>query len=441
MIKRNIYIVPKGTDVDDGKVIDAAIKWNNENIEAFTQLESYIGGTTPTMGRVSPSDLLAIHDFAGYIVSVNTGYLIGNAVDYKASNNTNLDTLKETYEYQSIEELDTEIEEDLSIFGQAFETVYVDEDTDIRSAKLSVYNTVVIYDDTFKHNKIAAIYYAPVIGTNGIAKTDEYDVTIWTPTKTLNRILRGKTLLEDENNPDKDHAFKEVPVVHYFNNRRLTGDFEPVITLIDAYNILQSDRVLDREKLVDAILAFYGAKMTPEDAAALKEHRTIGLPDGAKAEYLIKNIDEADADVLRQTIAADIHKFSKTPDLTDETFGNAPSGVSILYKLLAFEQNIKKKERLFAAGLKNRLRLYTAVLSTLGKDAKIDPREVKLVFRRALPKNNFEISQMISNLDGIVDQETLVGQLDFVEDASEVVEKAKSERLAIGNFGTDQEEE
>lgn len=442
MIKRKIYILPKDTDVDNGIIIDAAIKWNVENIEAFTQLESYVGGITPEMGRVTPNDLLTIHDFAGYITSVNTGYLVGNAVDYKATNSTDLDKLKENYEYQSIDELDSDLEEDLSIFGQAFEAVYVDEETTVQSAKLSVYNTVVLYDDTFKHNKLAAIYYSPRYRENGTVLNDEFDVTIWTPTKTLYRILKNKTLTDDPENADAIHAFREVPVVHYFNNRRLTGDFEPVISLIDAYNILQSDRVLDREKLVDAILAFYGAKLTKEDMEAIKENRTIGMPDGSKAEYLVKQIDEADADVLRQTLAADIHKFSKTPDLTDETFGNAPSGVSILYKLLAFEQNVKKKERLFAKGLKERLSLYCNVLATQSKISSIDPHDVQLVFRRALPKNNFETSQMINNLDGIVDHETLVGQLDFVEDASQVVEKAISERtLPTGNFGTNLAEE
>lgn len=441
MIKRKLYILPKDTDIVDGKVISDAIEWNKANIETFLKLESYVDDV-PQMDRVAPNELLAIHDFAGYITSVNTGYLIGNPVDYKATDSTDLDKLMDNYNQQSIAELDSDLEEDLSMFGQAFEAVYVDEETTVRSAKLSVYNTLVIYDDTFKHKKMAAIYYAPRFNASGTVIDGEFDVTIWTPTQTFYRILKNKVLSEDADNADVAHFFGQVPIVHYHNNRRLKGDYEPVITLIDAYNILQSDRVLDREKLVDAILAFYGAKMTDEDIKSLKEHRTIGMPEGAKAEYLIKQIDEADADVLRQTLAADIHKFSKTPDLTDDTFGNAPSGVSILYKLLAFEQNIKKKERLFAQGLRERLRLYCSVMKTQSKLGQIDPKEVELVFKRSLPKNNFETSQMINNLDGIVDQETLVGQLDFVKDASQVVEKAREERQAtIGNFGTNKEEE
>jgi len=434
MNKRNLYILPKDTELT-GEVIANAIKTNEEALATFAKLESYVDDL-PSMNRTAPNELLAIHDFAGYIVDVNAGYLVGNPIDYKATDSTNLDTLTENYTTQDISELDSELETDCSMFGQAFEAVYVDEETTVRSAKLSVYNTLVIYDDTFKHNKIAALYYAPKADVNGRAISDQYDVTIFTSTKIEQRSLKNKELTEDPETPDTDHFFGQVPIIHYFNNRRLKGDYEPVISLIDAYNILQSDRVIDREKLVDAILAFYGAKMTPEDMTSIKDNRAIGMPEGSKAEYIVKQIDEADADVLRATIAADIHKFSKTPDLTDATFGNAPSGVSILYKLLAFEQNIKKKERLFAQGLRERLELYCNVMKTQSKIGKINPKDVELVFRRALPKNDFETSQMINNLDGVVDHETLVGQLSFVKDASQVVEKAQAEQPVATNFGT-----
>lgn len=438
MRKRTKYILPKGTELT-GEVLAQVIKDNQSNLLIYRRLESY-AHDEPIMDRETPNELLAINNFADYITNINTGYLVGTPVDYHSAEDTNLDSIVENYNAQSIAELDSEIETDCSMFGQAFENVYIDEETAVRSAKLSVYNTIVLYDDTFKHNKVAAVYYAPQIDKNGRALTDKYDLTIWTPTMTLNRKLVGSTLTIDPENPDTPHYFKEVPVIHYLNNSRLRGDYEPVITLIDAYNILQSDRVIDREKLVDAILAFYGAKLTAEDAKAIKENRTIGLPEGAKAEYLIKSIDEADADVLRKTIAADIHKFSMTPDLSDESFGNSPSGVSIMYKLLAFEQNIKRKERQFEIALRTRLRLYINVLQTAGKLTPISDKDVDIVFRRALPKNDYETSQMINNLSGTVDDETLVGQLSFVKDASKVVEKVKEQTPQLGNFGTDEAE-
>lgn len=433
MLKRNIYTLPKDTEIT-GEVIAGVIADNKDNLLIYERLESYVNDE-PSMDRDTPNELLAIHNFAEYIKDVNTGYLLGNPVDYKANDKTNLDTVVDVYRSQSIAELDSDLGEDCSMFGQAFETVYVDENSKTLSAKLSVYNTVMVYDDTFKHEKMFAIYYSKM--DEKLNKESNYDLTIWTPTHIQQATLKGKALQIIE---ETEHYFKEVPVIHYMNNKRLKGDFESVITLIDAYNILQSDRVIDREKLVDAILAFYGAKLTEDDRQAIKDNRVIGLPEGAKAEYLIKSINEADTDVLRKTIAADIHKFSKTPDFTDEKFGNNPSGVSLKYKILSLEWNATKKARQFEAGLKDRFRMYTTVLSAQSKlknAANIDQLDV--VFTRALPKNDFETSQMINNIGDMIDQETAIGQLSFIEDASEVVKKAQEEKdanLAKANFAT-----
>ena len=52
---------------------------------------------------------------------------------------------------------------------------------------------------------------------------------------------------------------------------------------------------------------------------------------------------------------------------------------------------------------------------------------VDAVFKRNLPSNDYETSQMIVNLDGIVDRELLASQLSFVKDASETIEIAEKE--------------
>ena len=440
MNKRTIYTLPKDSE-PNGENLKALIDLHQGDITTFAILESYVDDD-PLIQRDSPNALLAINNFANYITSINIGYLLGNPVDYTDNTDTEktvvskLDPIVENYTKQNIAELDTDIAEDCSMFGQAFENVFMDEETTATSAKLSVYNTIVVYDNTFKKNKMFAVYYATKLNAKGEDIKETYDVTVFTKTNTIEGVLAKKAFTEESTTP---HAFEAVPVIHYMNNRRLKGDYETVISLIDAYNILQSDRVIDREKLVDAILVFYGARLTEEDQKALKENRTVGLQDGAKAEYLIKNIDEADSDVLRKTIGADIHKFSMTPDLTDESFGNSPSGVSLLYKLLPFENNTKTKERLFDVALMQRFALYAKIMKKLSKTGGIELQNVKAVFKRSLPNNNVEISEMINNLVGLVSQETLIGQLDFVTDASAEVNKAKEEATPVTdpNFGTD----
>ena len=137
---------------------------------------------------------------------------------------------------------------------------------------------------------------------------------------------------------------------------------------------------------------------------------------------------ESDIQVLSDNIKADIHKFSCVPDLSDESFGNNLSGVAIKYKLMGFEQQVRNKERYIARPLKERFKLYTNYLSLKGAMEWIPVHRVDIVFTRNLPVNNLEVAQMINNLNGMVTQETLLGQLDFVGDPKEEAELAKKEQ-------------
>lgn len=172
----------------------------------------------------------------------------------------------------------------------------------------------------------------------------------------------------------------------------------------------------------------YGMDFDDEQAEMLKESRMLAnLPTDGKVEYLVKTLQENDVDILRQNIEADIHKISMVPNMSDENFVGNSSGVAIRYKLLAFEQNIKNKERYMEKGLMERFKLYNNFLVTKSKMQEIPIEEVDAVFKRNLPSNDLEISQMINNLADFVDAETLISQLSFIKDASEIVELKKKE--------------
>lgn len=440
MKKRTIITVPIDTEIT-GSLIAQLIADNEDNRQIYGKLESYVDDE-PQIERPTPNAILTVHNFAEYITRINVGYLLGAPIDYVVDETDDKDLLAITdlYEAQHIGHIDSQIGQDCSMFGRAFEVVYADEDSNPQSAKLDVYGTIVVYDNTYKHRKLFAINYAPKTDDSGKILKDQYDVTVWTKTNIHQYDLNGKNLNEVEK---QQHFFERVPVIEYFNDARLKGDYENVITLIDAYNILQSDRIIDREKLVDAILAIQKANLTQDDMQNIKDNRVMGLPEGAKAEYIIKQVNEADADVLRKVLAADIHKFSMTPDMSSDEFGGngskSTSGVALKYRLLAFENKAKDKQQYFADSLQRRLELYKAYLQRRSVVSRaFDPAAVEINFKRSLPQNDLETSQMIVNLDGLVDRTTLAGQLSFVKSASQVVDEAEAEDSALddASFGT-----
>ena len=421
------YTLPKDTEIN-ATVIKEAITYNEKRRERFDTLDRYYIGDQDILHREKP-DLLhnnkVMINHAKYIVDTNVGYLLGNPVEYQASVKINIDAVLDCYKKQTMNDNDSEIAKNCAIFGIQYEYVFANEDAEPESAILDVRNTIIAYDNTIKHNKLFAVNYRPVFKKPTDTDPEYYDVIFVDNKVVRNYRLKGDNLILDK---EDAHAFKEVPMIEFANNKDYLGDFETVVSLIDAYNLIQSDRVNDREQLVDAILCFYGMKFTPEQMAELKEHRMISnIPMDGKIEYLIKTLNESDTDILRKNIENDIHKISMTPNLADENFANNSSGVAISYKLLAFDQNIKNKERYFERGLMERFRLYNNFLNTKSSMPIVPTEEVDAIFKRNLPRNDYETSQMILNLQGIVDKELLVSQLSFVRDSKETVELAAKE--------------
>ena len=420
-----MYTLPKGTKITN-QILNDVIDFNERYKERFNKLELYYLGKHDICSR-SKDDRLknnkVMVNHAKYITDTNIGYLLGNPVDYQVSEDYDIEAVLDAYKKQTINDLDSEIAKDVSIFGLQYEYVYADENAEPRSCEVDNKNTIIVYDDTVEHNKLFGLHYRPIYE----GESFKYWEVIYAD-KNEKRVYKSYSKRLVQVGESEPHAFGDVPFICYKNNPELLGDFEPVISLIDAYNLLQSDRVNDKEQLVDAILCMYGMDFDVEQAEMLKESRMLAnLPTDGKVEYLVITLQENDVDILRQNLESDIHKISMVPNMSDENFVGNSSGVAIRYKLLAFEQNIKNKERYMEKGLIERFKLYNKFLSTKSKMSEVPAEEIDVVFKRNLPSNDFEISQMINNLADYVDAETLISQLSFIKDASEIVEAKKQE--------------
>ena len=420
-----MYTLPKDTKITC-QVLNDVIAYNEQYKKRFEMLEHYYLGKHGILdrekdGRLSNNRVVVNH--AKYITDTNVGYLLGNPVDYQPAEGYDIQPLLDAYKKQTINDLDSEIAKDVSIFGMQYEYVYANDAAEPKSCEVDNKNAILVYDDTVEHNKLFGLIYRPINEGN----TFKYWEIIYVD-KAIKRTYKSFSKRLQQVGADEPHAFGDVPLICYKNNPEIMGDFEPVISLIDAYNLLQSDRVNDKEQLVDAILCLYGVDFDAEQAAMLRESRMLAnIPTDGRVEYLVKTLQEGDVDVLRQNIEADIHKISMVPNMSDQNFVGNSSGVAIRYKLLAFEQNIKNKERYMEKGLMERFKLYNHFLNTLSKMEEIPVEEIDTVFKRNLPSNDFEVSQMINNLADYVDAETLISQLSFIKDASEIVKLKAAE--------------
>ncbi len=411
------------------RLLGRLINKHEEQIYRYHKLHEYYIGNHDILNRSRQSDAAvnnrAVCNHAKYIVDMAQSYLVGNPITYSASEGVDIEALKNAYLEQGIDALDSELVKNTNIYGRAYELVYADENSKPRSVYIPPMCAFVCYSQTAEKKPLFGVHYYRETDVDGRVERvccNVYDGD-YIYRFSANQDNFGSLVLDST----ERHYFGGVPIIEYDNNADKQGDFEQLVPLIDAYNILQSDRVNDKEQFVDAFLFLTGIDIDGEQAKKLKEEKILMGYDGAKAEYLSKVMSESDVKVLRDDLKEDIHRFSMVPDLSDESFGNNLSGVAIKYKLLGFEQMIKNKERYFAKGLRKRLFLYNNFLALKGTMQTVPLHRVDIIFTRNLPANNNETSQMIKNLENIVSNETLLGQLDFVTDAKEEAAAAEKE--------------
>lgn len=396
-------------------------------------LSNHAIGNRMLKDPTKPNNKLA-NPYGNYITDMFVGYFVGEPIGYKSNDDRALEELQMLLTYNDEQDHNAELAKNASIYGRAYELLYYDQDKSLRFKVIESDSVIMIYDRSIEQELLYAIRYFTYYSLE--KDDDETLVEVYGRDKV--RIYKGHyhnegLVLVDE----YPHFFGQVPVIEYRNNDDMIGDYELIVSLIDAYDKLESDSLNDFEYFCDAYLALYGMEADEEEIKKMKENRVMLLDLNAKAEWLIKNGNDTQIENLKTRIDADIHKFSKCPALTDEQFSSNASGVAMRYKLTGMENVTAIKERKFKRGLQRRIELISNILSIKG--TVFDWRAIEIVFTRNLPTNEDELADTINKLRGMVSNETLISLLPFVDDVQKELEKLKSEN-EINTFTSDDEE-
>ena len=411
------------------KVIMRIVEQHRMNdLPRLLELENYYNTKNKIVNRImadpaKPNNKLA-NPYASYITDTLTGYFVGEPITYNSNDEVLLQDLSMIFEYNDEADENMELAKNASIYGVAYEMLYFsEEDKMIRFKPLSPKEIIPIFDKSVESNLLAVIRYY-----------DDYNVVedeTYTIIEVINNIevvryrtSKGSTsLMLLEQYP---HYFGMVPIAIFKNNEEERGDFEPVISLIDAYDTMESDSVNDFAYFVDCYLALYGFTAEAEDVQKMKENRVLLMDDGTKAEWLIKNSNDTTIENMKNRLDADIHKFAKCPNLADKEFASNASGIAIKFKTLGTENLVAIKERKFKRGLQQRLELMSMINSVLRES--FDWRAIDIVFSRNLPTNDMDIANMVNSLRDIVSDETLLAQVPFVEDVQAEMDRIEEQR-------------
>lgn len=385
----------------DYDTVSGLVRQFEQGLPRLHKLARYYEGKHEIAGRTRlpglPNNRLA-HGWPRYIAQVSSAYLLGEPVRVSGPEPAT-GALRELLGHASADSIDLELAQNQAIFGRAVSLVYEDRAATPHVCSLDPRNAFLVYDDTVAHEPLFGVYLTGNQADRGFS--------VYTAQEELHYQGNKSSPLT------RPHPFGVLPMAEYLNGTDAHGDFEDVISLVDAYNLLQADRMNDRAQFSDALLVLTGVMGIASDEAEgtlerLRQEKTLALPDSeARAEWLVKTPMEQDIEVLRAALARDIHKFSLTPDFTDEQFAGNASGIAIKYKLFNFDNRIKLKERFFVTGLRERARAFCGWLAAR-RLIELDADALSFRLQRSLPVNELERAQSLAHLQQILPRQTLV---------------------------------
>lgn len=410
----------------DKNTIDSIIKEHKNFLSRYKHdYDYFIGNHKILYKQISdpnkPNNKI-ISNLPAFVVDIRTGYFSGEPITFTSQIEEQQETILNILEYNDFQDINSELDKLTAIYGHAFLILWIDEDGQIRMAAESPESMIIVYDNTLAANPIGAIRYFEY--KDAATNNNVLEMTVFKKDKIqyYSGSQSNLVLIKEEPN-----YFGDIPVIEFIENTERKSCYGDAISIVDAIENTLSSSMNEIDYFDNAYLHLKNLSSTEdEDIQDMKNNRILLTEADGDAEFLIKNINDSYIQNMLNRLTDDFHKLTKTPALTDESFSGNASGVALKYKLFGLEKDMSKKESKWKKSLQRMLELINNRLDMIGKS--YDYKDIKIIFTRALPTNALEQAQLVAQLTGIVSNETLLAQLDFVEKPKEEYEKLQKEK-------------
>lgn len=362
-----------------------------------------------------PDNRIAVN-FAKYIVDTMNGFFIGIPIKITCDDKAVAGYVEFLDQYNDQDDNNAELSKICSIYGKGYEMYYVDQEGKIGITYLTPMDAFMIYDDSVLERPL---YFVRLyIDTDNVlhgSVSDEEKVRYF--------VQKGKIVWEEE----KAHGFSGVPATEYRENAERMGIFEPVLTMIDAYNKAVSEKANDVDYFADAYLKILGTLLEEDEIKHIRDDRIINF-DGDTEKLIVEFLQKPNGDETQENLINRLEKLifqiSMVANISDENFGTS-SGIALKYKLQAMSNLAKTKERKFTSGMNRRYKLiFSNPVSGMKED---DWVKLKFKFTPNFPANILEESQIAGNLSGITSQKTQLKVLSIVDSVDEEIQQIEKE--------------
>ena len=396
--------------------------------QKLIDLKKYYNAKNPTALRKPIGDReydsRIISGYPKYITTLINGYFLGGNSITLTFRDNNGEEVKSINRYNDEKFINQEIGKNMSIFGHALEQIYLEEDTgNFRYKCVDPINCIPLFNDDIEEelNSVIKFKETTIYDEYG-KKQDKMTIEFYSKYPYKEFKLIDSNLVSQEE--DEINIFNDVPFIFY-ENPDCSGDYEGVLTLIDAYDEALANNSNLFNYFNDAYLIVKGATDSDVD---LKKNKMLFVPPDGDIKFLSK--PEVTGDLLNymEVLRKDIHKYSNCVDISDKDFLNASSGIAMKLKLQGLEFLASIKEASFRKGITRRLELMSIYLN-INKNIKFNFEDVLITFTRNTIENLKETLDSLLMLKDVVSKETLLELIPIVDEETESarLEKEKEE--------------
>ena len=373
-----------------------------QNENECIYLDNYRKGITPILSRekkVRPEINNKVNvNRASEIVSFKVGYLLDEQVQYIArgtDDKKKVELIQQLNDYMYLcnkEASDRDLAEKMSVCGTAYRLVLPAEDRDNTTPfeifDLPTAETFVIYYSGIGNKPVLAGVKIRVQDTSDPNNAVPYDkVCCYSDTHYYEIDTRTPyTIIES-----KRHSLGMIPIIEYPNNASRIGDFELVLPLLDALNVLRSNQLDGVEQFIQSLTKFINVDISAEDFEKLKDLGAIKVKsDGEKqadVQFMTQELKQTDVEVLANSIYRDILTICGMPNQMGSNMSTSDNTGATLVRQgwYGADSRAKATEVLFKKSEKEILKISLMAFNTY-REEKLTLEDIDI----KLPRRNYE---------------------------------------------------
>lgn len=395
-----------------------------------------------------------IHNtFVSEIVNQKVGYFVGRPLKYMY--NDTEESISETGTQEDVDKASKELSDFVtrnsiwshdmeatrlaSIAGYCGRLMYISNKDGLEHIiSIPAHETIILSPDGNLANPSYAIRYYQIkdINDNYIVKVEFYD--------SYNMYaFEGSSIDSLTMKGTLPHFFEMCPMWGIMNNDDMTGDFEPVLTLVDSYDQVLSDQSNELESFANSYMVFENINITEEERAKAQHSGCFSFFNGngtGKIYFLTKELRNDVTDSHLNRLEDNIYKLSQSIDFWDNDFYSS-SGIALEYRLMPLKLKCNVFESQFEKSNRYMFRLLANSLAK--RNIKFDYLQAYVVIRNSFPVDTLAEAQKVQSLISAgLPQKLAFEQLSFVDDVEQIIDMIEEEKeTSISSFLTDKKQE